>query len=554
MCRLLIAAITLISLGWAVNPPVWEAGVDLMSGDQQYDQVQFQATPMPFVGPVPSDAPVPEVEGQVHGLYFYAEECPHCQSVFEEVIKPLQDEFGVLLDMRMLKVDEPECYELLINAEEICQIAAGERGLPTLMISDQILIDEEEIKNRLPDIVRQAIAAGGLDWPDLPCLDPQTLSSTEPEFSAEGICSIENPEACETDAPINAVYFYQVGCQSCSRVEADLNYLHSLYPQLIVEVYNIYDQADLGNWLATRAGRSEDLYTPALFLGDFAWIGEDEITPAAVQDAIEHYELTGAEKFWVDFEESQGESGMLERFRSMSWLTVVFAGLIDGLNPCAFATLIFFVSYLTLSGRKGKEVLSVGLTFTAGVFLAYLGIGLGFYKVLDLFGSALTILGRWVYGLTAALCFGLAIFTFIDFIKVRRGGTSDMGLKLPHKLRMRINAIIRKGRTSQAYIAGAFVTGVIISFLELACTGQIYLPTIIFVSSIPELRPRAVTFLVLYNLLFTLPLIVVFIFAYYGTTSKDLSCFLERHAAVVKLGMVMLFLSLGSWLTFTLLA
>jgi len=229
---------------------------------------------------------------------------------------------------------------------------------------------------------------------------------------------------------------------------------------------------------------------------------------------------------------------------------VVFAGLVDGLNPCAFATLVFFVSYLTLSGRKGREVLMVGAAFTLGVFLAYLVVGLGFYKVLDLLGDLLTTLGRWVYGLTAVLCAALAVFSFNDFLKARRGEIGDMALNLPHSLRMRINAVIRRGRKSQAFVAVAFVTGVVVSFLELACTGQVYLPTIIFAASVPAMRPHAVPFLVLYNLLFILPLVVVFFLVYYGTAgSKQLTRFLQERAAVVKLGMALLFAALATWLT-----
>jgi len=102
-------------------------------------------------------------------------------------------------------------------------------------------------------------------------------------------------------------------------------------------------------------------------------------------------------------------------------------------------------------------------------------------------------------------------------------------------------------------VAGAFVTGIIISFLELACTGQIYLPTIVFVSSMPEMRVRAISYLVLYNFLFILPLVVVFVLVYYGTTSKQLSGFLEQRAALVKLGMTVLFAALAVWLVLALL-
>jgi cytochrome c biogenesis protein CcdA len=195
----------------------------------------------------------------------------------------------------------------------------------------------------------------------------------------------------------------------------------------------------------------------------------------------------------------------------------------------------------------------VGGAFALGVFVAYMLVGLGFYHVLNLLGDLLTRLGRWVYGLTAVFCLVLAVLSFVDYLKARRGDIGDMSLNLPHKLRMRINATIRKTRKSRAFVAGAFVTGIIVSFLELACTGQVYLPTIIFVMSVPELRTQATLFLLIYNLLFIAPLVVVFVLAYYGTGAKQFSNFLQERAATVKLGLSFLFLALGGWLIASLL-
>ncbi|MBG0771816.1 MAG: hypothetical protein H0S82_08905, partial [Anaerolineaceae bacterium] len=141
-----------------------------------------------------------------------------------------------------------------------------------------------------------------------------------------------------------------------------------------------------------------------------------------------------------------------------------------------------------------------------------------------------------------------AVLSFIDYRKAKEGGTEDMMLKLPEPLRKRINATIRKGRGTQNYMIGAFVAGVLVSLLELACTGQVYLPTIIFVSSIPELRLQAIFYLVIYNLLFILPLVVIFVLVYYGTTSRDLTKFLQERAALVKFLMGFVFIALGTWL------
>jgi cytochrome c biogenesis protein CcdA len=284
---------------------------------------------------------------------------------------------------------------------------------------------------------------------------------------------------------------------------------------------------------------------------------EEQLDARSLEALLKMYEPGGAERVWKDWQESAGtraQQGIVERFKSLGVFTVALAGLVDGLNPCAFATLTFFVSYLTLSGRKGRDILTTGAAFTLGVFLAYLAVGLGMYKVLDLLGDLLTTLGRWLYGLTALFCAGLAAFSFVDYLKARQGDIADMTLNLPHRLRMRINAIIRQGRNSRAFVAGAFFTGLAVSFLELACTGQVYLPTIIFVMSQPALRVRAFAFLVLYNVLFIVPLAVVFVLAYYGTGSKQLTRFLHRRAAVVKLAMALLFAGLAGWLTFTMVA
>lgn len=525
------------------------------AGSFASDPVLLQdPTPIP-IGPSIDIQPgtLPCDPSAVHGLYFYSSDCPHCMAVLEELIRPMQNEFGTKLDIRLIEIDYPDNYELMIRTEDHFGVRAEERAIPTLVIDGQVLIGETEIRSSLYTIVEQGIQEGGIAWPDIPDFDPSAIITEENAGAGAEICSLDSAESCETGAPIYAAYFFQTGCDSCSRVEADLAYLRSKYPQLIVEKFNVYDRAAMGVWLAERAGR-DDFRSPAVFIGNQAWISEEEITPDAIETALQCFQDEGSPKIWESFDPDEASENIAKRFRSMSWLTVVFAGLVDGLNPCAFATLIFFVSYLTLSGRTGKEVILVGLSFTMGVFLAYLVIGFGFYKVLDLLGGLLDTIANVVYALTAVLCLVLAFFSFRDFLKARSGKLDDLSLKLPENMRKRINAVIRKGRGKQTYILGAFVTGLVISLLELACTGQVYLPTIIFVSSMPELRLRAIFYLILYNLLFILPLVVVFILAYFGTTSKDLTRFLQKRASAVKLGMAVLFLALGTWLILTLIA
>ncbi len=499
-----------------------------------------------------------EDDSIVRIVYFTAEGCSHCNAVINEVLMPLQTEYGERLQIKMIEISEPANYEMLMQAEEMFDIPQEERGLPTLIVGGKVLIGEEDIREQLSCLCETCLEAEGTSWPDIPGLEEvpvENQGETELIFDPQAEispCGPEDVDVCEVPAPdakVWAAYFYEVGCQECSRAEYDMRYVQSKAPQLEVVEYNVQENAALAEFLANRVNvpESQHLATPALFVGDDYLIGTD-ITADAVLTLVEKYTPTGAEQVWADFNPEEAEQSILERFKSFGVLTIAFAGLVDGLNPCAFATLAFFVSYLALSGHQGREILIVGAAFTLGVFLAYLSVGLGFYKALDLLGGWLTRMGRWVYGLTGLFCTVLAVFSFLDFLKARRGKIGDMALNLPHKLRMRINAVIRRGRKSRAFVTGAFFTGLVVSFLELACTGQVYLPTIIFVMSRPEMRIRALLFLVLYNLLFILPLIVVFVLAYYGTGSKQLTRFLQERAATVKLGMTLLFAALATWL------
>ena len=59
--------------------------------------------------------------------------------------------------------------------------------------------------------------------------------------------------------------------------------------------------------------------------------------------------------------------GLLERLTPVA---VFVAGLVDGLNPCAFATLVFLASVISLGRRPKREAAVAGLAFCAASPLA----------------------------------------------------------------------------------------------------------------------------------------------------------------------------------------
>ncbi len=90
---------------------------------------------------------------QVHGLYFYSVNCPHCIVVLNDVLLPMQNELGTKLHIRLIEIDYAENYELLIRAEDHFSVKPEERAIPTLIINGQVLIGEDAIRENLRDIL-----------------------------------------------------------------------------------------------------------------------------------------------------------------------------------------------------------------------------------------------------------------------------------------------------------------------------------------------------------------------------------------------------------------
>jgi len=487
------------------------------------------------------DISIPTPTPYVHLLAFYSQDCATCSSIVDEYLPTLLKRYGHQMKINVGHVGNPQNAQLL-------QTLLMAYGVPleranqhlALFIGDQLLLGVDEIRARLEPLIEEYLAQGGVDLPNL-----------------EGILAGDTlVPARSADPTIHMAYFSKAGCQACARVNDYLDIVQRLYPQLNITEFPIEEEKSkaLSEWLGQRYGVPEEkrLSTPMVFVGEDYLVGRDQVTVENLQAVLNKYVNSGAEATWKDFDPEQSETSIIKRFRSFGMLTVVGAGLVDGLNPCAFATIVFFISYLAFLGRKGREILAVGAAFALGVFLTYLLVGLGMLKVLEEL-PLLTTLGRWVYGLTALLCLILAVLSFLDYRKARRGEHQAMTLRIPLMLRKRINRVIREGAQARAFVPVAFTTGFVVSIIELACTGQVYLPTIIFVMGMPEMQGKAFLYLLLYNLAFILPLVVVLGLAYFGTTSEQLGMFINRRTATIKLGTALLFLVLAGWLLFTLL-
>jgi cytochrome c biogenesis protein CcdA len=252
---------------------------------------------------------------------------------------------------------------------------------------------------------------------------------------------------------------------------------------------------------------------------------------------------------------------LVAHFKSFVPAAVVFAGLGDGINPCAFTVIIFFISFLALQGYRKQQVAFIGLAFIFAVFLTYLGIGLGIFNFLYRFRGfwAVTYLLNVLIGILSII---LGIFALYDFIEFRKtGSTEGLILQLPKPIKERIHQVVgffyRRSRQEQQFdqkpalsrlFLSALGTGFLVSLLEAVCTGQVYLPTISFVLKSTSLKLEALGYLLLYNIMFIVPLLVIFILALLGATNQQFSGFLRKRLGLIKILMAILFFGLGGYL------
>lgn len=252
---------------------------------------------------------------------------------------------------------------------------------------------------------------------------------------------------------------------------------------------------------------------------------------------------------------------LMERFKGFKLIGIITAGLGDGVNPCAFTVIVFFMSYLALQGYRKRELAAIGLSFICAVFLTYFFIGLGLFNIIYTLEKFLLVrkIFNILIGVFSIALGALSVYDLFKFKNTKQ--TEGLLLQLPEAVKKQIHAVIgwhyrkpkERGRRKLKphilkLIISALITGFLISFLELVCTGQLYLPTIKFVLKATPLKLQASGYLLLYNLMFIVPLLIVFLFALLGVTSEQFSRILKKHLLSIKILMAILFFALGALL------
>ncbi len=477
-------------------------------------------------------------------LVFASPGCDHCQWLKEKLIPRLKQRLpeDALPPVYVLNVDKTSSYKFLLKAENI--LADSAENFPAVVSGRNLLSGQQEIANwargiqntsqidsHLPEALLNKKNASRVEaWP---------LSAWPPPEAKQQTNAVHETDTAGIEAYREAqvIYFHTPGCSACRRTAKRLNHVKKRFPNL--QVVTVSTEKPRGRLLQMAVGKKLDVpmqkrfTTPMVVTGSETVYGQ-RLNEERLRQLFEESEPT---PFWQTWDEEEAFADARQTAsrvtQQLTWGAVLAGGLVDGVNPCAFAVILFLVSYLCLSGQRSRKlILAFGLSFAAGVFTCYFLIGLGLSQVLSL-------LEQW-HGLVRGLIFTAGILCVVfaagataDVVSGLRNGPQTMRFGLPKRIHLAIHTMVRNRVARPLFGVGAFVLGLLVSSFELVCTGQIYLPILVLINSAAG-GTAGLGYLVMYNIAFILPLLAVVILAGAGIEADRFVSWGQRHAVLTR--------------------
>ena len=227
---------------------------------------------------------------------------------------------------------------------------------------------------------------------------------------------------------------------------------------------------------------------------------------------------------------------------SLSLPIIVGFGLLDSINPCVIGVLLIMLTVLLKTGDR-KKLLTNGLAYTIGVYLTYLVGGLTLLSVFNAVRSVVVI-GQILYIIIGAIVILAGILEIKDFFWYGRW----FSLSIPKRF---VGYVEKKVAATHTSIYAALFFGFVITLIELPCTGAPYLAILTLMSQSALNFLTGLPLLLLYNLVFVLPLITIIAMVYYGFSIKRFEGWKQEHRGTMRLIIGLALLAVGVWIITT---
>ncbi len=225
---------------------------------------------------------------------------------------------------------------------------------------------------------------------------------------------------------------------------------------------------------------------------------------------------------------------------------LVAAALVDSINPCVFGVLIFLLAYMIKVFKNNKrKMLVAGLVYIVVVYTTYFLLGVGIFTLAYTAGWA-----RPFYLFAAAVAIIAGLFEIKDFFFYGKGFSLQIIPGNAERIKMytkRMTGLEKKHPLLSLVMAA--LLGIFVVFVELPCTGAPYIAVLGLLSA--GNYAEGIPLLLLYNLIFILPLFVIMGLVWFGQTLKKMEAWRKENRGIMRLGIGLFLLALGLYMVWT---
>jgi cytochrome c biogenesis protein CcdA len=214
---------------------------------------------------------------------------------------------------------------------------------------------------------------------------------------------------------------------------------------------------------------------------------------------------------------------------------VLGAAAIDSINPCAIGVILFLASVLLKLSDKKRHLLQLGGVYILTVYIVYVLSGLG------LIWFQRTLIQKGLAELVGILVGGFVII--LGLIEIKQFFWYGKGISLEMAPRHKEKLVQMAQKIT---LPGIVAIGAFVAVVELPCTGGPYLAITAILAKSFDMR--AFAYLLLYNFIFVLPLIVIVLMIYFGASTLKLKRWREDNRKWMNLASGLLMLILGGLL------
>ncbi len=385
----------------------------------------------------------------------------------------------------------------------------------------------------------------------------------------------------QSDAPVYLYFFWGDGCPHCAEAKPFLAALQQRYPTLKVESfevwYNTENQALYQRMAEAHGFKAQ--YVPAIFLGEYYWIGYNEAIGQEIERTVAHYAQTGAPDAGAGIipgheaaplptptpeagatPTPEGEVclpgtvedcgptvshptltlpilGTVDLSTTSLAVSTLLISFVDGFNPCSLWVLSVLIA-LSLHTGSRKKLAIIGLVYITVTALVYVLFIVGLFTMLSLMSFI-----SWIQAGISLLALFFAAVNIKDYFWYKEGISFTIDDAKKPGLYKRMRRVLQAGDSLPAMIVATIGLGAGVSLVEFSCTAGF---PVVWTNLVAAQQVTPLVFaglLVLYMLVYQIDELGIYLVAIITMRATKLE---EKHGRILKLfgGTLMLTLAL----------